>query len=106
MVAVAHILETAAELVAQAQHRALSLREELDALELRRAAMETELRAAQAMAGRLANFQAHDGASFHCPRCWIEEESLSPLSMKKGGEWREAFLMCDLCTLEIRIGGE
>jgi len=40
------------------------------------------------------------------PRCWIEEEALSHLSMKKGGEWRGDFLMCDLCTLEIKLSGE
>lgn len=96
-----HILETAAGMVSRAQHRAASLRDELEQLDRRKAELAAELSAAEQMAGRLSNFKPHQGDTYHCPRCWIEEESLNALALKKGGEWRQDFLLCDFCALEI-----
>lgn len=101
MIVETHILQTATDLISQAQHRALSLRAELEQLDKRRAEIEAGLNAANEMAGRLANFKPHNGGTYHCPRCWIEEETLTPLSLKKGGEWKSDFLVCDFCALEI-----
>ena len=98
-----HILETAAELVGRAQHRAISLRTELEELEKRKAALENELQTAESMAQRLAVFKCHNGSDYQCPRCWLEEESLSHLTLKKGGGWRDDFFLCELCTLEIKV---
>ena len=78
-----HILETAADMVSRAQHRATSLRDELDQLEKRKAEVTAELSTAELMSARLANFKPHIGERFHCPRCWIEEEELNPLALKK-----------------------
>jgi hypothetical protein len=98
-----HILETAADMVNRAQHRADSLRDELDQLEKRKVGLTAELSAAELMAARLSNFTPHIGGRYHCPRCWIEEEELNPLALKKGGEWKQDFLMCDFCALEIVV---
>jgi hypothetical protein len=98
-----HILSTAAELVARARHRHDALCEELERLDRRRSELEAELEAARKKAQRLANFKAHDGAVYLCPQCWIDEESPAPLTLRKGGEWRDEFFICELCTLEIRL---
>lgn len=96
-----HILETAADMVSRAQHRAAGLRDELELLDKRRAEVTAELSEAEQRAARLSNFKPHQGDVYHCPRCWIEEEELKPLSLKKGLEWRQDFLFCDFCALEI-----
>ena len=101
-----HILSTAAELVARAQHRNEALRDELAQLEQRKSVLEAELETASLKARRLANFSVHDGSAYLCPQCWIEEESASPLSLKQGGGWRDDYFLCELCMLEIKLGGD
>ena len=101
-----HILETAADMVSRSQHRAASLRGELEQLEKRKAEVTAELSAAELMSARLANFKPHIGDTYHCPRCWIEEEELNPLGLRKGGEWKQDFLMCDFCALEIVVAAK
>jgi len=102
MVVEAHILKTAADMVGRAQHCAASLRGELEQLDKRKAEIESDLNAAEEMANRLTNFKSHNGAAYHCPCCWIEEESLNALSLKKGGEWRQDFYM--LYVRPLRAG--
>lgn len=101
-----HILETAADMVSRAQHRAATLRDELEQLDRRIAEVTAELSEAEQRAGRLSNFKPHIGDKYHCPRCWIDEEELNPLALRKGGEWKQDFLMCDFCALEIVVAAK
>ena len=96
-----HIFDTAAEIVKRAQHRALSIRTELEQLETRKAEIFAEIHLTEVMSSRLSRFKVHDGISLQCPRCWIQEESINHLSLKQGGQWRHDYFVCDLCELEI-----
>ncbi len=101
-----HILEKATEIVAHAQHRVTKIRSELEALEIRKAAIKAELQLADLVTKRISSFVIRNGTDYQCPRCWLEEESSSSLKQKRGGEWRGKFFICELCELEIKLISE
>lgn len=102
MLAEANTMRIATELMSQAEHRAAAIRAELDDLEQRKAGLVAERERCEAMASRLRSFQVRVGTVYHCPRCWIEEESRSQMALKAGGGWGD-HLVCELCALEVKL---
>jgi hypothetical protein len=102
MLAEANTMRIATELMSRAEHRSLAIRDELEDLERRKAALAAEREQCDAMARRLATFQVRSGTVYHCPRCWVEEESQSRMVLKSGGGWGD-FLVCELCALEVNL---
>jgi hypothetical protein len=81
--------------------RTSQLQADLAEVEARKAAIETELKAAGFSEDRLMRFEPQIGRDYQCPRCWIDHEKRSVLSPIGGGTSREDFWRCRTCGFEM-----
>ena len=74
------LTKCAAEFAGAAQGRIEGIKSELAEASAREAKAKEELKLAQSAAGRVDSFQPQNaGGMYQCPRCWVEDETMSDL---------------------------
>ena len=96
------IQQAAIQIANDINHNATALELDLREIEDRKAEIEAKLHSAKLSLKRLSNFHSEDGGHFQCPRCWISNETRSPLSPISGTD-DEDFFRCKRCKYEIAI---
>jgi hypothetical protein len=88
-------------IAAQLEQRCSALEQEKLAIEARVREIQTICNTARMARKRIADFTVKRGSYYQCPRCWIENKTLSNLSgvIRDGGD--HDFFVCDVCNDEF-----
>jgi DNA-directed RNA polymerase subunit M/transcription elongation factor TFIIS len=97
------IIGIAVRLAKNAQAHAAALQEELAELEARKRELEVQLHTAKFAHERLHDFVPICGTDFHCPRCWIEHQTLSVLGLTSRGTGNTQIFECSTCKYEFTL---
>jgi len=96
------ICEVAVRLAKYAQTHATALQKEL-VLEARKRELEAQLHIAKFGFERLQDFVPMRGTDFQCPRCWIEQETISTLQPASRGTGKSHTFGCNTCMFEFAL---
>jgi hypothetical protein len=93
----AQIVKIATEIARHQESRTAQLKHELKAIEAKKAKLQTELHAMNLAQERLGRFVPVRGGKLHCPRCWMNHETISDLRSVGGGDKNTDNFRCNIC---------
>ena len=96
------LIEEAQQIALNADARARRLQAELDDVEAKKVAINSDLQRAKGTAKRILNYQPRLGSKFYCPRCWVRDEVRTELSMIPGTDSVD-LMRCDTCSADWEI---